>query len=871
MATANGQLSPSVPADHPPSPSQAGTKRKRSESAAPPTSGPTASASAHDAAAIAGALPSTLHHDLLQVLRKYDTTPSVLDHLLPVASQTESPDSRSLKRPKLADAQAARSVSLRLQQASYHSLHELEQDVRASCAALIGPIKTKQRDNGSRMPADDVKALQRLTAFQHLATGILSRQRESVKPSAKPTQAENKDSVKIKSETAPAALPATVQNGSIVLSLFGNAPTQKQLFSSLQQGSQDITGADVSLEQLGLPNMLTATKILPLQSDDTPASKASKPTFADVFPPPSTLPQLNPPKTIRHSSNRTSSISWVTGDAPVKPSRKSGYTLQPLTVGSWLDYGGVDTSKESSSSSRRKRRESVLSAPEPVKPVEDLTPAAILAQEDALFRAAYSSFAPSRDDSKALVPEEMKDRVWWHRVGQKRFEKHFLLDPALGEPTPSHAFDTSALLDDDDHVTLGGADEMKEMEEAIQNFDDDAFKAQDIFSAAREEERSTEKALKTISELIETLSSYQRIRNSYVPSASRNPTSPSPLLTANLGTITQEETEIYKSLRSQLAELISQLPPYAVAKLDGEQLEDLAVSKIIVIEGKDQRGTMEEDQLTRMMRSSVAMQPAAAPASLARTPSGTDTAAYARTPSVSGAARSAHAPPSYSQNARSLPNYNTGVAAAPRYAYTPAAKVYSQPDRRQQSLQAGHYERPAMYGQQYGQATPQPPSQARPGFQAPNQPPPQSRAVNNTTGMTGSPYTAQANYTQPRPTYGQPFTNQQKVNGQPHPQQTNSGQATPISYHQPQTPSALGPSGFHTSMTSEQQQRMMERQRAQLALQPQARMAAQQDASRQGSNTPQPPPAASAASAPPATPGAQTNGDGRVGGTPMVA
>lgn len=68
-------------------------------------------------------------------------------------------------------------------------------------------------------------------------------------------------------------------------------------------------------------------------------------------------------------------------------------------------------------------------------------------------------------------------------------------------------------------------------------------------------------------------------------------------------------------------------------------------------------------------------------------------------------------------------------------------------------------------------------------------------------------------------------------------------------------------------MTSEQQQLMIERQRAQLAMQPQARMAAQAaqaaqaDANRQGSGTPQPPAAA----------GAQTNGDGRNGGTPMVA
>lgn len=745
-------------------------------------------------------------------------------------------------------------------------MDELEEDIKDACTALTDPIKKKERQNGSRMPLEDLKALQRITAFEHLAADLLSRQRQAKNPLAK--EEGDKSSDKIKLEPVD-LISSTAHNGKTVLSLFGNAPTQKQLFSSLQQGSRELTGADVSLEQLGLPNMLTATRILPLQSDDTSVSKLSKPTFADVFTP-AAVPPFNAPKPIRHSSNRTSSISWVTGDAPVKPSRKGGYTVQPLTVGSWLDYGGMDTNKESSSS-KKKRRESVLSAGEPVKPVEDTSPAGLLAQEEALFRAAYSSFAPSRDDSKALVPEETKDRVWWHKVGQKRFDKHFVLDPALEEPGFPVALDEPTKHDDGE-VTLGSVDELKEMEEAIQSFDDEAFRPPNILAPTKEEDRNTEKTLKTISELIETLSSYQRMRNSYVPSTSRNPTSPSPLLTANLGTISRDENETYQTLRSRLAELISQLPPYAVAKLDGEQLEDLAISKTIIIEGKDYRGTMEEDQLTRMIRSS---QAAVGMASVARPTSGNDAAIYGRTPSIGGASRSTHAPPSYYAGARTPaanlsrppPNYNA-TATAPRQSYTNAASYNtpaSRPAAYNQTNGQQYYGRPSTYGQQYGQATPQPPSQARPGFQPPNQPQQQSRAVNNTAGMTGSPYTAQAVYTQPRPTYGQAPPTQQRSNGPTYPpagQPSNSGRATSTNYTpQPQTPSALGPSGFHSSMTSEQQQLMIERQRAQLALQPQARMAAQADASKQGSATPQPPAAA----------GAQTNGDGRNGGTPMVA
>lgn len=798
---------------------------------------------------------------------RYDPTPSVLNHILPDASHNDSSsNARSVKRTKLADGQPAPSIAARLQQALYHSLDELEQDVKDACTALADSIKTKDRQNALRIPIDDMKALQRISAFQHLVIDMLSRERDSTNPAAKLEVNKSRDNIKLEPTDS---LAPTAQNGNTVLSLFGNAPTQKQLFSSLQQGSRDITGADASLEQLGLPNMLTATKLLPLQSNDPSSAKQVKSTFADVFIP-SALPPFNPPKPIRHSSTRTASISFVTGDAPVKPSRKSGYTLQPLTVGSWLDYGGTDTNKESSSS-RRKRRESVLSATEPVKPVEDTSPAGLLAQEEALFRAAYSSFAPSRDDSKALVPEETKDRVWWHKIGQKRFEKHFVLDPALEESGFPVAPDESHIADDGE-VTLGSADELKEMEEAIQNFDDEAFRPPNILAPTEEEEKGTKKALRTISQLIETLSSYQRIRNAYIPSTSRNPTSPSPLLAANLGTISKEETNTYQSLRSQLAELVSQLPPYAVAKLDGEQLEDLAISKTIIIEGKEFRGTMEEDHLTRLIRSSAAMQTAAGSA---RPTSGNDAVPYGRTPSIGGASRP---PPSYYANARTpsaslsrpQPNYNPS-ATAPRPSYT-NAPAYNTPASRPsaygQTNGQQYYGRPAGFAQQYGQSTPQPASQARPGFQPPGQPQQQSRAVNNTAGMTGSPYTAQASYTQPRPTYGQAPPSQQRSNGPTYPpvtQPSNSGRATPTGYNpQPQTPSALGPSGFHSSMTSEQQQLMIERQRAQLAMQPQARMAAQAaqtDANRQGSGTPQPPAAA----------GAQTNGDGRSGGTPMVA
>lgn len=725
--------------------------------------------------------------------------------------------------------------------------------------------------------------MQHVMAFQNITTKFLAREGKKENQSKV-----NGDSVK--KEPASESKLNTTRPGKTVLTLFGSAPTPRQLFSSFQHSSTiaqrssvKADGVDLELEELGLPNNINATKVMPLDPDTVRASstRSKEPTFADVFPPPATLPQLNPPKP--KSTNRSASISWTTGDALLpKPSRKNAYTMQPLNVGAWIDYGGRDADRESSGAIKRRRRESVISAAPVPKPVEDMTPAEIIAQEEALFKAAYGSFAPSVDNSKAIVPEEIRDRVWWHKVGERRFDKRFVLDPALDDSFPSPLYDEEAIADDS--VTLGGTDELREFEEAVENFDEAAFKAESLVSTIKDEERSVEEMLEDISGLLETLSSYQRIRNSYIVAApSRNPTSPSPLLAAAVGTPsepTKEEIATYKSLRSQLAQMISKLPPYAVAKLDGEQLEDLTVSKTIIVEGKEFKGTMEEDQLTRMIRSS-AIQAAANPPTAARpsTEYRSTAASYARTPSVSTQPpRSAHAPNGTYYNSTRTPatSYNRSTAAQ-SYA-TPSAN--SQRQSFTQSAYTNTVNRPPSYGQTNGQTG------YRPGFgygstfnaQATlGQPPAQTPAAYNTqqsqfrnpTAFNQNAALATPSYNaqqaaQARQGYGAAATQfvQQRPNGQPQQnsqQQSNSGRATPT-FAPPQTPSALGPSGFHTSMTTEAQQMMMERQRAQLAQQPLARQQAQASA------TPQPPQQQQSQPQ-------QPNGDGGRGasGTPMVA
>ena len=836
-----------------------------------------------------------------------------------------------------ATATSTSTIASRIEAGLYSSLAQLQQDVAHVCASIVEPIKAKERQRvGARLPPDDIKTIQHVTTFQHQARGLLTR--ESNRDDTPKSKVNG-----VKSEPASDDKSVIDHQARTILTLFGNAPTPRQLFSSFQHPSNDTAAslktdrADISLEELGLPNMLNATKVMPLDPVAALGTRPREPTFATVFPASSTLPQLNPPKA--KSNTRSASIHWLAGDSLLpKPSRKNAYTTQPLNVGSWIDYGGRDADRESSGAIKRRRRESVVSTAPSAKAFEDMTPAEIVAQEEALFKAAYSSFAPTVDNSKAIISDDIRSRVWWHKLGQRRFDKRFLLDPALDSSFPPAINGDETAIEDDEEpesqVTLGGTDELKEFQDAVDNFDEEAFKAEHLVTTIKDDTYSVDETLLEISHLLETLSSYQRIRNSYLaPTPSRNPTSPAPALAASLGTPTgptKDELSTYKALRAQLARLISSLPPYAVAKLDGEQLEDLAVSKTIIIKGNEFKGSMEEDQLTRMIRSTTALQAAAGPASVVRpsTEYKSTSSSYGRATSSSMAQppRSAHAPnPSYYGGGARTPATNYIRSTAPQNYATPSATAqrpsygqsqgYQNTANRQPSYSQGQSQgQSQVNGQQQGyrasygygntqgaQATPQPPPVQTPGTYStqqtgyrnstafnqntalgtpsyPSQSPAQSRQVYGTAAASQFMQQQQQrpNSQPQQPTTQQQQQQQQQPQPQPQPQsqQSNTGRsATPSNGLNPQTPSALGPSGFHTSMTSEQQQMMMERQRAQLAQQPLARMQAQADMQRV-SATPQPPAQQQPPPPPPPPPPPQQqpNGDVNRGAsaTPVV-
>jgi hypothetical protein len=695
---------------------------------------------------------------------------------------------------------------------------------------------------------------------------------------------ENDAAAPVKEEEQEAQALALASHSRTVLTLYGSAPP-KQLFSSLQQPhtippADSISTLDTAvkvtlpLRETNLPNMIQTTEVYPLPESDNKKNKKVT-TIGNVFRAPAHLPQISPPKSARPTTSKgNNTITFAHQEAP-KPRRKGSqsYAHQNLSSGFWLGYGGVDMPKDQTSpTAKQKSRQRALSMGEAQQPPSEAILVAVQqAKEDALFRSAYSSFAPSRDDASAIIPGETKNMVWWQKVGEKRFNDMFPVDPALLDPAEAK-----------EALENGTADEDALFKEAVENFTPIEDSLPQVEEKSQEE-KDTDEVLQDISELLETLASYQRIRNLSLTTNPRTPVVQNASLATLAGspsTPSSEEFDVYQMLKSQLTLLISQLPPYAVAKLNGDQMDELNISQTILFDTKEYKGVLEEDQLSRLAK--VPAAPASTPAPLARASSGTSahyppSGQYGRaTPSVPqpGArpvypqqpqppqqqqqqslhrSSSMHLQRSPSNAAQTFlpggasyaPTSRPGYAATPSYSQqTPRPSYGTTPSGQyfpQRSAQPNSYS--GATGTQYYGSTPQAQGQNRYAAQ-------QNQSSFYPRSQNVGPLYNGAQASQPR--------NASPMKTAPTPTPVNYGArpaySTPVSggqmrstYYGPSqyggTPHAAAATAPYNGMPANAQQMMIDRQQAQVAAQSQARLAAQNSfssSSRQGSGTPQP-------------------------------
>lgn len=805
----------------------------------------------------------------------YDTQPSILAHHLATSAARVATGEADAKRAKLSPLADTSSITSLVQSGAYTSLQAFAKDVEDATADILASAGVGELDT-TPPTLEETRLQSGVLAFRKLSTSLVAREelrrahfearkeRETSTPDSTEGEGEKTSTVKLESPESRT-----------VLTVFGSAQGPKQLFSSLQQ-PRSVTPLDgasaldlsvkitLPLRESTLPNIISTTEVFPLP-DDVDEKRKADATIGKMFKAPAHLPQLSPPKLAKPLTTKGNVVTFAPPEVP-KPSRKGShsYATQNLATSNWLGYGGADMPKDPTSPNEKKKsRQRALSMGEAQQPPSESTLVAVKqAKEDALFRSAYSSFAPSRDDTTAVVPEETKNMVWWQAVGEKRFNEVFPIDPellGLGEP-PESAIDD---LDENE-------------EEAFKNAVD-TFEpvANSLFADTEGKavlDKDTEEVLHEISELLETLASHQRIRNSSLATNPRTPVIQNSSLASLAGspsTPSSDEIDVYQMLKSQLTLMVSQLPPYAVAKLNGDQLDELNVSRTLIMENKSGRGVLEDDQSSRLAKA-----PVPAPA---------------QTPTLnrmvsSGSGAHSHYPPGSTQFGRSTSSLHSGarpVQSGPNY-FPQQPAVARSPSIQYQRSNSGSqvYQAPAS-----SYATP------RPSFsstQAYGQQTPRTSFTQNTTGQYYSQRSSQpSNYaggqsqyfgstpqTQPQSRYSQPaaqngyFQRSQNVApmygttpsnqtrtasplkaapsaGQPaygsRPGYGSGGQMRSTYYPpsqygtaQPQTPAASSSAGF----SANPQQMMLDRQQAQ---QTQARLAAQNSFNRQGSGTPQPP------------------------------
>lgn len=441
------------------------------------------------------------------------------------ASNGDKPDT---KRARLSSAQPETTIEKRILNAEYESVDQVETDL-------------KQVRNIRRKENGDIKPIS-YDAAADKVTQLLSAMKEP-----------------------DDARPKTKHNAGQIIMLRGNTDKGVAMLYSGLQSVPERGDEPVTLDGRKLPNGFDLAKPAAMDPTILAPSKQSR-KFADVFGPHRNTKALEMPRT--RTSQRINTLKFSSEPFPERPTslNRQDYRNQQVAAGSWLTYSRGHTLDEQDAS--RKYRDKATAT-------NDFR-AALISNDHtinestdniSLFKQAFSSFAPTSDSSMSLVTDQDRDRQYWRKYGSKRLQKIFQSSsPDLDIKEPESA---EQKQDDNFEDVLNYQPDEEEMPDAIK---DDAHSSDEI--------------LEEISQLLETVHSFQKIRSLEVRASIDN-TKP-----------TNDEFDTYEMLRSQLAILVASVPPFAVAKLDGDKLSDLNISTNLVLDTVDYRGTMQPDDFT---------------------------------------------------------------------------------------------------------------------------------------------------------------------------------------------------------------------------------------------------------------------------------
>ncbi|KAI9799140.1 MAG: hypothetical protein M1833_004180 [Piccolia ochrophora] len=554
-------------------------------------------------------------------LRSHDTNPSILDQPLPHVADDSA--ERSPKRTKSLEPDGLDTIAARLVSGFYKSLQRVVSDLDYASSKILSADDDATKGSSATRPGNqytrDLGIISSVATMKRVVTDSVNQQ-----TAQKPTEKSGDDGAR----TALGNPPRATNTGDFIhatdnatnraaLTIFAGTTQKPQyLFSSFQQYLTPRQAAAASvvdqesqtqdrvvppLNEERLPNGITATRMLPVRMPETKGLKIPTRTLGEVFSHTAGLPHVMPPRTSKATSTRSSTVNWYDAqeDFASKSDPRGTYTTQPLPAGKWLAYHSSPTSASPSSpDAKRRRRERALSLSEPRhKPSKENAVAQRKAEEEALFRLAYSTFGPTCDNSGAVVSAASRSAMWWERHGlaqMRRFTNSSVNKESLDRDEVMEYPDPGGLEDLDEIAILGW-----EPVEASNLFE--SAKYRDLVKKSDAGEQETEEILDEISSMLETLTSFQRNRNTSLTSGSRPKAAQTPSSSALQGTPTEPssaEVALYETLKAQLTLLVAQVPPFAVAKLNGSQLAELNISTKILVEGQDYTGTMEDEETT---------------------------------------------------------------------------------------------------------------------------------------------------------------------------------------------------------------------------------------------------------------------------------
>ncbi|KAK3319907.1 hypothetical protein B0T19DRAFT_451336 [Cercophora scortea] len=564
----------------PDSPSSVNSSTKRKRDASDDGDEPEVNGSDREKPTINGVHASqdrkSLIRDFFDVLQSLDTSsPAILKRPLPDSSADDGP---SAKRAKSEDTPAT-TIADKMTQDGYNVLDDLVSDITHVVDAQVKELESSAAEAD---PVANDEAIAKTVAFKNRALELFRR--ELAYPNlAQPPPA----MVDLKEALPPSA------TGGLVLSTVGMAPTVKPLFTSLQQ-TRTPEGTFKAIPDAALPSGVSATHIIPDPSAS--GDKNSRPlTLGELFPSPRNLPPLQPPKAPK-TTTKSNVLTFYHPELTEKSKYRSGtYFSQNIAAGHWLDYSNA-TPTTPAKTKQRERAQSLAGHKPSTTELE-------VSEMEALFRGAFSSFAPCKDDSAAIIPSNQVSRMWWQRVGRRNFEKMIDAEVPEEDIESAQTAEPAEVLDFDEEL----------VKSAIDSWDDSLIdpSLDEVMGKKSDEEKEVDDILEEVSDLIETLASYQRNRNLTLPTSqdrySADPVNGDMLRNGSLShQPSEEEMLTYQTLKAQLSLIIKTLPPYAVARLNSDKLEELSVSTKIEIRSDEYKGVMEEDEPARLSRQAAA-------------------------------------------------------------------------------------------------------------------------------------------------------------------------------------------------------------------------------------------------------------------------